>query len=202
MPGGGPPCLLEDIAFVHAVSPEPVDDPVVGPDERHLHLADEEVDVIALVAQQGDPLMIARDVVAPLPQEELHGVVLVVEVRGADRAGAVDALQVGARRAEIPDFARVGAMADRGPVGSDVVGDELAEEGPAGRHVRVRTAPHGGVIAWALRSAEGVQRLVVHLERRQAVEEPPVAGAGGRVLDPPRRQALIRAGRGGGRTHS
>ena len=61
-----------------------------------------------------------------------------VEMRAAVRAKPVDAVEIDARRAEILDAERILLLvAERGEIERDVVIDELAEIGEAGRDVRV-----------------------------------------------------------------
>ena len=102
-----------------------------------MELVDEQVHVVARVADQREALRVARDVVAAAAEQELRRIVALVEVGAPDRAAAVQALEVEPRRAEVPQRALLRVRAKRRAVGGDVVGDELAEERPAGRDGRV-----------------------------------------------------------------
>jgi hypothetical protein len=166
----------------------------VEADERHLHLAHEQMHVVARIAYEGDALLVAGHVVASGAEKQLRRVVLRVQVGRSDRAGAVDALEVGLGSAEVADLRRVGAVADRRAIGGDVVCDELPEERPHRRRSRVRPGVVREVdahVAWAAGPAQGVERRLVHLERREIVEQPPVAAAVDRRIDAFGRQTVI-----------
>ncbi|GGM97505.1 hypothetical protein GCM10009721_25600 [Terrabacter tumescens] len=128
------------------------DDPVVEAEHREVQLADDEVLVVAGVADEGDVLGVARQV-GPGPSER-HGIGpgdgLDEEARGAavDRvvveegadpgAAAVDAVEVERRDAEVADRLRVLAPGERARrVERHVVVEELAEEGHARGQVGV-----------------------------------------------------------------
>jgi hypothetical protein len=113
VPGGRAPGVVEDLGLLDPVLAQSVDEQVVGLDEAELHLVHEEVGVVALIADQGDALVISRNVVAALTEQELRRVVLLEEVRRTRRAGCVDAFEVGARRPEVLDAIRVCVMAER-----------------------------------------------------------------------------------------
>jgi hypothetical protein len=86
-------------------------------DEGDGHLAREQLHVVAWIPDERDPLVIAGHVAALGRQQQLGRVVLGVQVRRADRPGAVQTLQVGPRHSEVAD--PVGAhdiTADRSPV--------------------------------------------------------------------------------------
>ena len=130
----------------------------------------------------------------PRPEQQLGRVVALVEVRAADRAAAVEALEVEARRAEVAQPVLLGVRAQRRAVGGDVVRDELAEERPAGRDGRVVAARRLGLaaVAGAAGRADHVQQRLVGRERRQVGEHPAVAPAvDRRVDDAVGRQAVV-----------
>ena len=162
MPGEGPARVVEDPILVGAVLAQPVHQAVVRLDEPDLHLAHEGVHVVAWVADQRDSLLVARQVAVVL--EELRGVVALVEVGGAGRSSAVERLEVGTRGAHVAKRLDVGVGAQRRAVGGEVVGDVLAEEGPARLHVRVVLAV--AAVAEAARGADPVEEGLVGLERR------------------------------------
>ena len=141
------------------------------------------------------PSWIARDVVAAGSEQELRRIVALVEVGAPDGAAAVEALEVQPRRAEVPQRALLGVRAKRRAVGRDVVGDELADERPAGRDGRVvcRPLPRRRSRRTRLRPTPIMcRKRLVGRERRQVGEHPAVAPAvDRRVDDPVRRQAVV-----------
>jgi hypothetical protein len=141
----------------------------VHTDERDLHLAHEQVDVVAGIANRGDSLVVAGDVVAAGSEQQPDRIVALEQVRRADGAGAVHALELRPRGADVANRLGVVAVADRRAVRGDVVGDELAEERPRGRHGRVRPVVAG--VAGSAGAAERVQRGLVDLERGQLSEQ-------------------------------
>jgi hypothetical protein len=202
VPRRDPAGLLEDLTLGGPLIPEPIDGAVVGPDVGNLELAHEQVDVVARIADQRNPLVVARDVVAALPQEQLGGIVPLVEVGRADRARAVDRLEVGARDAEVADSVGIRPTPNRRAVGRDVVGDELAEERPPRGHRPIRRAVGGGVIAEAPGAAQRMEPALVDLERRKIREEAAVAPALPRVVDPLGGETLVARGCGCDAAHS
>ena len=156
-----------------------------------MRLRDQQVLVVAMVADQGEAFRAARQVVAEIAGDvaERHGDVLAdqhlrpvlvaggriarVEMRAAVRTEPVDAVEIDARRAEVLDAERVLLLvAERGQVERDVVIDELAEIGEPGRYVRVVAGRLAG-IAVDHRIGERLQLGVAHLERRQRREHAP-----------------------------
>jgi hypothetical protein len=131
VPHRGAPGRGEALDRVDAVLAQPIDEPVVRADQGVMQLRDEDVDIVARVAQQGGALRVARHVA--VAAEELRRVLCVVEEGRADRPGAVERLEVRPRRPEVGDRRRVGVRADGRPIGRDVVRDELPEERPASR---------------------------------------------------------------------
>jgi hypothetical protein len=110
------------------VGPKSIDQAVVGADEADLHLAHEHVHIVAGVADQGDPVLVAWHVAGV---EQLRRVVAAIEVRRTHRAAAVERLEVGPRRAHVSQGGEVGVGSQRRAVRRQVVGDVLAEERPA-----------------------------------------------------------------------
>jgi hypothetical protein len=84
MPGRGAPRLLEQLRVRDAVLAQPVDDAVVRANESGMEPRDEEVDVVTRIADQGDPLGVARMVV-PAAEKQLGRVVAAVQVRARPR---------------------------------------------------------------------------------------------------------------------
>ncbi len=69
-----------------------------------------------------------------------------VEMRAAVGTEPVDAVEIDARRAEILDAERILLLvAERGEIERDVVVDELAEIGEAGRDVRIVAGRVAGI---------------------------------------------------------
>jgi hypothetical protein len=114
-----------------------VDQPVVQLDEGDGHLAREQMHVVAWIPDERDPLVIAGHVAALSRQQQPGRVVLGVQVRRADRPGAVQTLQVGPRHSEVAGSVGIGAVRHRRAVSGDVVGHELPEERPHRRDVSV-----------------------------------------------------------------
>ncbi len=142
---------------------QPVDDPVVEPDHGEVGLGDDQVLVVARVGDQRRPLLHdatgadPRQVVADLlavgaGPDGVAGLqvqpVVLVELRGSrvGRPGAVQGVQVEARRAGLEQLRRRDGVTelDLGDVHGQVVVDELAEVGVAGRHVALRLVPERG----------------------------------------------------------
>ena len=101
----------------------------------------------------------------PAPEQQLRRIVALVEVRAPDGAAAVEALEVQARRAEVAQRVLLGVRAERRAVGGDVVGDELADERPAGRDGRVVVARRSSA-SLAVARAAGRRRSCAAAPRR------------------------------------
>ncbi len=104
-----------------------------------MQLADDDVDIVARVADQGPPLLVAGQVDALVhgigvrADEELGGVVLVEQVGAVERPPAVDGVEVEAGRAVVDQgVGVVTPLEPGGGVEGQVVVDELAEVGVAG----------------------------------------------------------------------
>src|SRR5258707_9280247 len=124
--------------------------------------------VVARVADEGDALTVARQVIRRAdvvrPVQEAGRIVAVVQ-KGRPAARVVHALQVGARRAEVANQAWVGALAQRRTIGGDVMGDELAEQRPAGGTVcGVADEEAGARVEHAAGAAEGVDQVLGAVE--------------------------------------
>src|SRR5215210_1154334 len=140
------------------------------------------------------PLLVAGHVMAAGREQQLRGIGVVVEVRRADGAGAVDALQIRPRRAEVADPVGVGAVAERRAIGGDVMGDELPEEGPARLDRRVGSVAIDPEVRRTARLPQGVQSLLVRLETGQILEQAAIAAAMHGRIDALGRDAVV-AGR-------
>ena len=177
-----------------------IDHAVVQAEHGQVELRDEDVHVIARIADQGRALAIARNVrllARIVHAEEQHGrVVAPVEKRAANRTVAVDALQVRAWRAEVLHALTGRSVGERAAVGRDVVGDQLAEQGPSGSDVDgvVQASPPSQMLPGP---AERQQPLLVALDGGQIREEPLVPARRAiewRVGGARRREAAARAG--------
>jgi hypothetical protein len=80
---------------------------------------------------------------------------------------------------------------ERRAVGGDVVADELPEERPAGRDRPVGVLAVDAQVRRPAGPAQRVQNPFVGLERRQVLEQPPVASPLNRRVDALGRQAVI-----------
>jgi hypothetical protein len=100
-------------------------------DHRHMQLRDEDVNVVAGIADQRDSLGVSRHVgllAAPVAiEQQLRRVVAAIQVRTTEMAVSVEALEVRPRAAEIDGDRVLGVAGQRGAIGSDVVCDELSE---------------------------------------------------------------------------
>src|SRR5262249_4809293 len=102
-----------------------------------MQLRDEEVRVVARIANQGQSLLVARQVpdrTLAEPDEQLVRVVDIVQAGLSHRTGAVNTFQIEARCAEVPKSFDILRFPQWRAVVRDVMGDELAEERPAGRN--------------------------------------------------------------------
>jgi hypothetical protein len=163
------------------------------------------VGVVARISDQRNALGVSRQirllagVVAT--EQQLGRIVAAVKKRVADRPGAVEAFEVGARSAEVQQVRAVGMTGEVAAVGGDVVGDELAEERPSRRRLQCVRAARSAV-GQPTRDRELEQPCLVSLQRLEVPEEPLVAPrrAGERSVDRPRRrEAVVFGGFYGGR---
>ena len=63
VPSELPPGRVEQVGVGDADRAQAADQPVVGPDHGHVHLGDQDMDVLARVAGQGDPFRVAGQVI-------------------------------------------------------------------------------------------------------------------------------------------
>ena len=94
MPRERPPRRVEEVRVIRAVRAHTIHQPVVRGHERDLHLAHEDVHVVARITDQGDAFLVPGQVAFVL--EQLGGVVALEEVGGARRTPAIERLEVGA----------------------------------------------------------------------------------------------------------
>ena len=113
VPAGSPSRLLEDVLPGVLVLAEVINQSVVEFDEGDHHLAGEQVHVVARISDEGDALVVARDVASRGGEQELGRVVFAVQVRRAHRARAVDALQVGLGDPKVANLGGVCAVSQR-----------------------------------------------------------------------------------------
>ena len=152
VPGGDPARFGEDIGRRVGAARQHVADLVVELEHREMRLRHQKVLVVAMIADEREPLRAARQIVAEialagveiLADQQLRPVLVAggriarIEMRAAVRPEAVDAIEVDRRGAEILDAERiVRLVAERGQIKRDVVVDELAEIGEPGRDVRI-----------------------------------------------------------------
>lgn len=123
-----------------------VDDRVVEAQEAEMQLRDDQVLVIARIADQRHRLTVPRHVELvrravrrdALDEEFDAAGGLVVEMRTGTRPGAVQIVEPEGRRAEIGDHFRVGlTFQARGRIERHVMVKELAEKGHSGAHLRI-----------------------------------------------------------------
>src|SRR5262245_56552964 len=82
-------------------------------------------------------------------------------------------------------------MPERRAIRGYVVGDELAEEGPAGLDGGVGTLAVGAQVGWSACPTELMQRPLVCHQPGQVLEQPPIAAPLHGCIDPFGRQAVI-----------
>ena len=205
VPGEREPRLVEHRRLGLAVRAQPIDEQVVGAQEGDLQLVHEQVAVVARVADQRHALGVAGDVDAALAEQQPGGVVALVEIGRPDRPTAVDGLEVRPRRAVVAQRIGIGPVDERGAIGGDVMGDELAEERPSGldRGVVAAVGLERAAVAGPADNPEPVQAGLLGLERRQGLEQAAIAAAGGRAAGGATgRQAVVANRRvAGGATH-
>ena len=165
-----------------------------------MELVDEQVHVVARVADQREALLVARHVVAARAEQQLRRVVALVEVRAADRAAAVEALEVEPRRAEVAQPTLLGVRAERRAVGGDVVRDELADERPAGRDGRVVARPPASALGRRRRRRRPRRSCAAAPRRPRTAAGRRTSARSGRRRSARRRRGRARgSGRGRGR---
>jgi hypothetical protein len=155
----------------------------VEPCEGHVHLADEQMHIVAGVPDKRDSLGIARHVPGTSPElgeEQLRGIVAIEQVRAANGTTTVEGLEVDARAAKVLDAVGVGVVRQRRAIGGDVVGDELTEYRPYGRErtvVSIVDRCEWRTVAGTAAASEGVQLRLVDDERFELREQPGVSAA-------------------------
>ena len=175
-----------------AAGPQVVDDAVVELEEGQVELGQDGVLVVAGVADQGPAVGVAGQVLGGQPRAELGpavaeqqqlpagAAVLGVEIGHVQGAAAVQHVEVEPGGAEVLDLGRVVAELEAGHrVEGEVVVDQLAEVGVAGRQV--------GVVE--------VAALLAHAAG-QLVDQPPGGLVGGQAGEHPA-EPRPRAGRAG-----
>ena len=107
-----------------------------------MQLRDDGVHVVAGVGNQCQALRVSRHILGDsrfiASEKESVGIILVEEIRVTDRAAPINCFEVETRRSEIMQPAAARVVKKRG-VARDVVRDELAEKGEAGRNSRIVT---------------------------------------------------------------
>ena len=188
VPRDQPPRLLEQRRTGHPrVRLDPIDHPVVELDHRQVQLGDDDVLVVARVADQRPSLLVSGQIL-PLEHlvvgielrvasgQQLHPTELriqpLVEVGGVGGPAAVERVQVEARRAEVDQPVRIAdALQGRDRIEGDVVVDELAQVGVAHRDRRVvGLGRRAALLGHGL--AQRDERLIGRAGDRQVGEHP------------------------------
>jgi hypothetical protein len=99
VPGERAPRMLEQALLVCAVAAKPVDEPVMRPDERDLHLTHENVRVVTRIDDSGGAFLISGDVATAFKQ--LRRVIPSVQIGCPRRPGPVERLEIGPRLSQI-----------------------------------------------------------------------------------------------------
>src|SRR5204863_3351017 len=107
------------------------------------------------IADDGDAFRVARNVDIVGSEEKLGGIVASIEKRMANRAVAVQTLEVQERRARVAQRGGIRMAPQRRSIRRDVVRDELAEDRPAGGDIakRLRAVVSVAAIADSTRAA-------------------------------------------------
>ena len=206
MPAHQPLRLGEDLAGIGQadLGLHIVDGGVVELEEGELQLRDDQVLVVAGIADDRAVLAVARHVElagrpALLDQKGYAAAGLVVEMRAAAGPGAVDVVEREARGAEVRDLLRVDLPLEAGGrVEGHVVVEELPEEGEPGRQVRIvrvlrrqrrvgdQVGRRLGQVVLGVHDAAGLADLD---ERRAGLRR--VGGEGGQVAEHPAEAAGV-----------
>ena len=186
--------LFEELVLVHLpLADQVVDHGVVKADEEQVKLREDDVLVVAGVPDEGSSLLVAGQVLGgrggvdgAVRDEQLPawrvGPLPVVQERLVHGTGAVDAVEVQARGAEVDERVRVVGLVElRHRVERDVVVDELAEVRESGGSGRVVGAPGGIVVRHPLdelldRLRSGLAPLQVRQHLTEASPRRPPAG--------------------------
>src|SRR5262249_52418626 len=162
-----------------------IDERVVRLEHCQMHLRYEHVRVVARIADQRSSFGVARHVGASRPEQELRRILTLVEKRMADGTVPVETLKIQLRGSSVPQATGIGMrLKDRG-IGGNVVGDELTEDGPAGRDLaeRARCVLDVGAFAPTASAPEGAKELFVGVERWQVREQTAVSGWSAGTVD-------------------
>ncbi len=82
-------------------------------DKGHLEACHEGVHIIARIADECDALLVARQIATAGCEKQLGWIGLIVKIGRANRAAAVEGLEIRARRADVPQRIDVGLHAQR-----------------------------------------------------------------------------------------
>src|SRR5262249_2945686 len=130
----------EDFSSVDTLFAQAIDHAIVKAQKSKLKLGDEQMRIVARVADDGEALFIARQVTrlaAVMTYEELIRVMNVVEIRLTNWSGAIKRFKIEAWRAEILQNVYIFGLLQRCSIMGDVVGNKLPEEGPTCGDFRV-----------------------------------------------------------------
>ena len=193
VPRHEPARLGEDRLRRQAAGGKGVADFVVKFQERDVRLRDDEIFVVAMIANQREAFRAARQIVAMvaghaagrdvdvLSDEQLRPRILAagisrvarVQVTAAVGPQTVYRIEIQCRRSEVLDGGRVRLLlANRRQIQRDIVIDELAQVREACRDVRIVPGCAGRVCI-RHRIREFLQRRVVDRERFEVREHPP-----------------------------
>jgi hypothetical protein len=108
-----------------------IDEGIVRVHEGEVHLRHDDVRVVARVTDDGRPFWVSQQVAAAWRCQQFGRIVALEQKRMPDRSIAVESLEVQPRRPRVPQSRDVCMRLRRRSIGGDVMGDELAEKGPA-----------------------------------------------------------------------
>ena len=156
---------------------------VVGVDQRDLQLVDEQMHVVARIADQRHALRVAGHIASVRAGQQQRRIVTLIQVRRSDRPTAIQTFQVRGGRPVVAHTGRIGAAHEWRAISGDVVRDELPQKRPPGRDRRVRAVT--GAVANAAGGTQRVQQPLVARETRQPIEQPRVPTAVHRSIEGP-----------------
>src|SRR5580693_9297486 len=104
---------------------------VMSLEHRKMQLRDQHVRIVPRIANHRDAVCVPLHVSSVETNEELRGIVALVEEWMTGRSVAVQAFKVDLRAARVAQFRRIGVAAQNRSVGRNIVSHELTEDRPS-----------------------------------------------------------------------
>src|SRR5579859_7725226 len=157
-----------------------LDEPVVSMEHADMKLVDDELAVVTRVGHKRSAFRVTRYVVPSGSQQKPRRVIPLVEEGVAAWPVAIETLEIRKRRSHITQALDLGFHFEGGPVGRDVVRNELAEKGPSCRNARIVLAARTerGPVAGAVPDSDGKENVTVAAPIASQLGEEPAVGAG------------------------